>query len=360
VIPFIILFLSFASCDVVDNDKVVKYECNGNDSVGVWKFLGLENETITAIAVHPQKPNIIFAGTSKDFSAGIPGRLYRSDDCGRTWQVLFEAVGFKQSVNQILFDPGNPNIIYAIPHPILKSTDGGSTWADISNGIRLDWETSVQSIAMNPASPDILYAGTGGFFGGTLYKSTDSGKSWENLYRNEDETPGLRDGVISLVIDPTNSNVIYAGTAWRGLILKSTDSGFSWIISRETHQLINNLIIDYNSSQVVYAAVSYDGFLRSLDNGNSWQIFNEGLGDTVYGIKLRTNPINSDVYGLASKDSLGMFIAGLYIKKQSNLIWEEINISNIIISYYSDIYVTEDGKYLFLGSYSGAYKIKLE
>src|SRR5690606_14515953 len=265
VIPLIVLFLSFASCDVINNDKVER-ECDDTDSVGVWKFLGLENETVTAIAVHPQKTNIIFAGTGKDFSAGIPGRLYRSDDCGETWQVLFEGVGDAQSVKQILFDPDNPNIIYANPHPILKSTDGGSTWKDISSGIRLDWETSVQSIAIDPANSNIIYAGTGGFFGGTLYKSTDSGKSWSELYRNEDETPGLRDGVISLAIDPNNSNIIYAGTAWRCLILKSTNVGYTWIVSNDTDGLINSITIDHNSSQTIYVAIGQLlGFKRSLD-----------------------------------------------------------------------------------------------
>lgn len=349
-------FLCLSACNPVDsNDKL--NDCNDHDTVGVWKFLGLENETVTAIAVHPQKPNIIFAGTGKDFSAGIPGRLYRSVDCGKTWEVLFEGIGYSQSVNQIEFDPNNSNVIYAIPHPILKSTDGGSTWKDISKGIRLDWETRVGSFVIDPANTHIIYAGTGGFFGGTLYKSTDGGKSWKDLYRNEDETPGLRDGVISLAIDPTNSNIIYAGTAWRCLIVKSTNAGYTWIVSNDTDGLINSINIDHYSSQTIYAAVGQSvGFMRSLDGGNSWQSFNEGLGDSVSGGKIITNPKNTDLFSLAaSKDNSGVFI-----RKLSNQVWEKFSPSNIVISSYSDIYIPEDGKYLFLGSYSGVYKIKLE
>ncbi|NWG29373.1 MAG: hypothetical protein HXY48_12670 [Ignavibacteriaceae bacterium] len=351
-----LLFLYLLSCD----ETIVYppgYDCGDNDSIGVWKFLGLENETVTAIAVHPQKPNIIFAGTEKDFSAGIPGRLYRSIDCGKTWQVLFEGVGHSQSVSQVVFDPKNSNIVYAIPHPILKSTDGGNTWKDISNGIALDWETRVSQIAIDPINPKIIYAGTGGFFGGTLYKSTDNGTSWINLYRNEDETPGLRDGVISLAIDPNNSNKIYAGTAWRCLILKSTNAGYTWIVSNDTDGLINSITIDHNSSQTIYTAIGQLlGFKRSLDGGNSWHSFNEGLGDSVSGVKIITNPVNTDLFSLAFSNSN----TGVFVKKQSNEVWEKFNTSNIIISSYSDIYITKDGRYLFLGSYSGMYKIKLE
>lgn len=351
-------FLCLSACNPVDsNDKL--NDCNDHDTVGVWKFLGLENETITAIAVHPQKPNIIFAGTGKDFSAGIPGRLYRSIDCGKTWQVLFEAVGFKQAVTQIIFNPDNPNTIYANPHPILKSTDGGNTWKDMSNGIRLDWETSVQSIAIDPANSNILYAGTGGFFGGTLYKSTDKGNSWQDLYRNEEETPGLRGGVISLSINPTNSNIIYAGTADICVLLKSTNAGYTWIVSYDANGkgLINNITIDYYSSQIIYAAIGQLlGFKRSLNGGSSWQSFNEGLRDSVSGVKLITNPVNTDLFSLAFSNNN----TGVFVRKQNNQVWERFSTSNITISYYSDIYITEDGKYLFLGSYSGVYKIKLE
>lgn len=352
------LFLYLLSCD----ETIVYspgYDCGDNDSIGVWKFLGLENERVCAITVHPQKPNIIFVGTSKDFSAGIPGRLYRSIDCGKTWKVLFEGVGDAQSVNQILFDPDNPKIIYAIPHPVLKSTDGGNSWKDASDGIRLDWETSVQSIVIDPLDHSVLYAGTSGFFGGSLYKSTNSGKSWKDLYRTEEETPGLHDGVISLAIDPINNNVIYAGTAWRGLIIKSVDAGYGWTIVNEAHQLINNLIIDYNSTQSVYAAVSYDGFSRSLDGGDSWLSFNEGLGDTVYGERININPLNSDLFSIAYYlDGMGNYLTGgVYTLNQNDQIWKNISLINLI--FYS-LFITEDGRYLYCGTNGGLYKIKLE
>jgi photosystem II stability/assembly factor-like uncharacterized protein len=353
-----LLFLYLLSCD----ETVVYppgYDCGDNDSIGVWKFLGLENETVTAIAVHPQKSNIIFAGTGKDFSAGIPGRLYRSIDCGKTWQVLFEGIGYSQSVSQVIFDPNNSNILYAIPHPLLKSTDGGNTWKDISNGITLDWETRVMQIAIDPTNTNIIYAGTGGFFGGSLYKSTNGGLSWQNLYRSEEETPGLRNGVISLAIDPNNTNIIYAGTADAGFVLKSLDAGYTWEVTGlgSTGQLIKSLTIDNYSAQTIYTAISHIGFMRSLDAGGSWQFFNDGLPDSVSGIKLIINPFTDEIFCVT------VFIqdeddGGIYKKNYVNHSWKKIGITTVKLYYYSDILLSSNGNYLYFGS-TGLYRMRI-
>ena len=349
------------SCNNNSINPLPDKSCGDTDSVGVWKFLGLADETITAIAVNPQKQNIIYAGTSKDFSAGIPGRLYRSTDCGKTWTKIMERNDY--SFTQVLYDPNNSNIIYAIPYMLMKSTNGGITWEDISNGIRLDTDTRVQKIVIDPENSNIIYAGTGGFFGGSLYKSTNGGQSWTNLYRNEDETPGLRNGVISLAIDPNNTNIIYAGTAFIGVIIKSIDSGHTWSMTGlgETDQLIKSITIDKNFTQTIYTAISHSGFFISFDGGNSWQSFNEGLGDSAHAIKIIQNKMNFDLFGLASsKDTTGTYIAGLYIKKMSNPVWNKISIENTITDTDSDIFITDDGNNLYFGTYRGLYKIKLQ
>jgi hypothetical protein len=78
----------------------------------------------------------------------------------------------------------------------------------------------IRALAINPANPAMLYAGTNG---GGIFKSTDSGGTWAatnmgltNLY------------VSALVIDPENPATLYAGTFYGG-IFKSTDSGGTWI-----------------------------------------------------------------------------------------------------------------------------------
>ena len=164
------------SCNNNPADDNSKQAPCDNSQTGQWISLGLENESITSIAIDPNNESIIYTGSSSDFSAGTPGRLFKSTDCGKTWNMLLSGSGAK--FNAIVIDPIKPNIVYAIPHSIIKSTDGGLTWNDISNNIHIDNETRVSSLTIDPNNSNIMYAGTGGFFGGGLYKSTDAGNNW--------------------------------------------------------------------------------------------------------------------------------------------------------------------------------------
>lgn len=148
--------------DVLIRQFYYEIPCQKTDSIGVWQRVGLSGETITAIAIHPQKSHIIFVGSSMDFSAGIVGKLFHSRDCGESWMTLLEG----GSYTDIQFDPLNPDVIYAAPYSLIKSTDGGMNWIDISNGMKIDWETRVATIAIDHKNSDILFVGTGGGFRG--------------------------------------------------------------------------------------------------------------------------------------------------------------------------------------------------
>jgi len=283
-----------------------------NPPVGQWQLLGLENETIKAIALDPRSlQKIVYAGSEFNFSAGWQGKLFKSTNYGITWDTLLVGGSYRA----ILLDPSNPDIVYALPGSIRKSTDGGATWKVVMNGIKLDWETRVQSLAIDPQNPNILYAGTGGFYGGTLYKSMDGGKNWEDIL--EGELDG--DGVISLAIDPQNTNTIYAGTAWRGLVLKSTDAGKSWSKTGlgETGQLIDLVAVNPTNSNIVFAGVRFEGLYISNDGGVNWE--KENLPDSVKNCAdLVFDPSNdSNIYAATG--------FGCYNKKGVNSPWIEMN-----------------------------------
>ena len=75
---------------------------------------------------------------------------------------------------------------------------------------------SATALAINPATPATLYAGT---YSSGVFKSTDSGGSWAN-------TGLTRLNISALAIDPTTPTTLYAGT-YPGGVFKSTDSGGS-------------------------------------------------------------------------------------------------------------------------------------
>jgi photosystem II stability/assembly factor-like uncharacterized protein len=352
VISFAIL-LPFMQCkDKITNSDTNEPKCPG--IIGQWQLLGLENETITSIAIHPKDERIIYAGSMYDFSAGHMGKLFQSTDCGKNWDTLMVGQPLF-SYRDIIIDPINPEIIYTIPLPILKSTDSGKTWTQITNGIRINYETRVASFVIDPKNPNVLYAGTGGFYGGTLYRSIDAGANWKDLYRSEKETPGLRDGVISLAIDPNNINTIYAGTAWRGLVLKSTDAGETWHVTAlgVTNQLIHDIEIDPRNSQTIIVAISRKGFWKTDDGSSSWFSFNDGLPDSVHGIHIELNPITSEMYGVISFRDDGWIYTKNYNSK-----WLKFGIDQVRRSYYySNLLINPDGKIIYFGI-NGLYRYR--
>lgn len=246
--------------------------------VGEWELLGLSGDdidNITAIAVHPCDPQVIYAGSSFNFSDGIQGKLFKSEDGGQTWDTLRTG----GSYHDIQFNPSNPDILYALSGALLKSTDGGQSWTNILN--HAGSETSVRSMAIHPEHADVLYVGTSGFFGGGLYKSTNDGASWEMLEGDESLENRLKNGITSIAIDSQHPNTVYVGTAWSGSLVKSTDGGKRWTVLMDTGRIIDFLSASHWNGRV-YVGVRFEGLLSSDDGGITWDP--EALPDSVESI----------------------------------------------------------------------------
>ena len=332
VIFLIIGFLFIISCSNINpvSSKIEKEEH--------WQLLGLENETVTAIAVDPLDSSIIYAGTKSDFSAGINGKLFKSSDSGVTWDTLLIAGSYKS----ILIDPSNHDILYAMPFSITKSEDAGKTWKPIVDGIRLDWETRVQSLAINPKNPRVLYAGTAGFFSGNLYKSSDGGSRW---YKTP--TDSLTDGVISLAIDPVDTNIVYAGTAWRGILWKSTNAGINWFRTGlgETGVFIHDILIDHDHPSKVCVALT-GGIFKTEDGGISWENISYGLPTTIFNVVKIQQSNSFRLFLVATFEDDG----GIYEYSAVQNRWRRIGIDTLHVSYYySDLKFYANPDRLYFG-----------
>lgn len=109
----------------------------------------------------------------------------------------------------------------------------------------------VHSLDIDPSNSQIIYAGTGNVMvGGKAFKSTGGGATWTAV------NIGLTHGnyVDSLTLEPSNSQILYAGT-WGGGVFKSTDSGASWAEANIglTNSLVSSLAIDHRNSQILFA-----------------------------------------------------------------------------------------------------------
>lgn len=240
-----------------------------------WKLVEFENETIASIAIDPTDPRIIFVGSNSDFSAGTPGRLFKSTDSGHSWDTLI--YGQSAKFRRVIIDPSNSNIVYALPQSILKSVNGGLNWTDITNGIRIDFDTRVSSFAIDPTNSSMLYAGTGGFMGGTLYKSTDAGTTWIKTLPDS-----IGDGVASLAIDPHDHKRIFAGTALSGRLLLSTNAGNNWRTSIPSNSGIVDFIeVSPTKTNLIFAGIRFRGLYISSDGGSTWNVSH--FSDSIQG-----------------------------------------------------------------------------
>ncbi|MFQ6609075.1 MAG: T9SS type A sorting domain-containing protein [Fidelibacterota bacterium] len=235
-----------------------------------WEFTGLQNENVSTIVIDPSDDLRVYAGSLSNFSDGTWGKIFKSIDGGSTWDTLLYGV----SVNQIVIHPNDSNILYATlgaannsPSGIIKTVDGGNSWAQADSGIDVDWETDVLPLAIDPHHPDTLFAGTVGFFGGTLYKSIDGGQFWYDIGEQISDN-----NIHEIVIDHSNSQIVYVGTFGIGKIFKSYDGGDNWEVISPWFEPggVTALAIDPEESDRIYAGLSQFGFFLSNDGGSTW------------------------------------------------------------------------------------------
>lgn len=227
-------------------------------SGGVWKTVNsgiswqavFENEasySIGCVSIDPQNPHTVWVGTGENNSqrsVGYGDGVYRSDDGGASWKN----VGLKTSehIARIVIDPRNSNVVYVAAQGPLwaaggerglyKTTDGGKTWVQ---SLKISENTGVSDIVYDPRNPDILYASAyqrrrhawtliDGGPESTIYKSIDAGATWNKI---EGGLPSGQMGRIGLAISPVNPDVLYAtveAANKKGGIFRSVNRGASW------------------------------------------------------------------------------------------------------------------------------------
>src|SRR5207249_7872670 len=213
------------------------------DAGKTWTHLGLrDGQQIPQLAVDPRDPNRLFAAVlGHPFGPSQERGIFHSTDGGETWQnVLFKDENTGGS--DVQMDPSHPSIVYAslwearrgpwednnsyggAGGGLFKSTDGGTTWRKLTQGLP---EDVVQiNVAIAPSSPRRLYATLATTHDLGIYRSDDAGKRWYRV--TTDPRPALKIGGGDLPVpkvDPKNPDVVYTTStvAWR-----SGDGGRTW------------------------------------------------------------------------------------------------------------------------------------
>ncbi len=219
---------------------------------------------------------------------------------GLQWRMLGPFRGGR--VDAVCGVIGRPNEFYfgAVNGGVWKSVDAGRVWKPIFDAQPV---ASIGALAVAPSAPDTVYVGSGEStlrdsvgYGNGMYKSTDAGKSWVHIGLAGTQHIG------KIAVDPNNANVVfvaaighlYAPNAERG-VFRTTDGGKSWqqLLFKNENVGAIDVVIDPTNSRIVYASLwntrrppwfTYapsngpgGGMYKSTDGGTSWKMLTNGL-----------------------------------------------------------------------------------
>lgn len=300
------------------------------------------------IVVAPNAPGLVYTiGRSGPF---------RSVNGGEDWRGIAFSPAMFAEWNAVATNPENPwEVLIAdeFEGSLLRSRDGGNTWAlvfqhPLAKGGGPGNRHGFKAIAYAPSDPQVVYAGmrkgrrsiNGDFppessFG--VYRSTDGGLTWHE--RNDSHTASRNINV--LVVDPRDSNVVYAAT-FKGGVFKSIDGGESWQPMSEGLRVLDvrALVIDPQNPEVLYAGVENGGVYKSVNGGNSWQRSSSGLDPQAAIRAIVVDP--ADPTTLYAAD----FHTGVYHSENGGQLWMRIN-DGLSTRAVKALAISSDGKVVY-------------
>jgi photosystem II stability/assembly factor-like uncharacterized protein len=262
------------------------------DGGGTWQRVGLTNSgAIGRLAVDPTNSQNIFAAATGDlFNPGGERGVYKSIDGGSTWTRVLTGDNDTTGAVDLAIDPLNPNRVFAamwdhLREPNLRryggmgsgmyrSTDGGSSWQRLTNGLPGPAATIGRiGVALAASNPQRVYAivnQTSGPFQG-FYRSDDGGDSWTNLSPNETlagEQASYGWWFGRVWVDPLDQAHVFAAGVF---LCESQDSGSSFTGQSSPHADHHAMAWDLKVPGRVYLG-NDGGTYRSDVNGsnNQW------------------------------------------------------------------------------------------
>jgi len=228
--------------------------------------------------------------------------------------------------------PGNPSIYYfaGAASGVWKTVDGGASWKSIFDDQPI---SSIGSIAIAPSDPNVIYVGSGEAnirgnvaAGNGIYKSTDAGKTWNHVWKQEGQ-------IGTMIVHPTNPDIAFAAVlghafgpnAERG-VYRTTDGGKTWqqVLKKDENTGASDVAMNPNNPNILFAGMwqarrlPWDlisggpgsGLYISRDGGNTWkQLQGNGLPEGIWG-KVGVAVAPSDgrrVYALIEAENGGLF-----------------------------------------------------
>ncbi len=257
------------------------------DGGKTWTHLGLrDGQQITQIALDPRDANRLFVAVlGHPYGPNEERGIFRSIDGGRSFQrVLYKDEDTGGA--DVLIDPADPRVVYAslwearqapwengeFAGPgsgLYKSTDGGTSWKQLTRGLP-DWEhdrVGRIGIGIAPSRPSRLFATVQTKESGFLYRSDDAGESWTRIC-DDPRVAERPDDFAEVKVDPQNPDVVYTASV---VVWRSTDGGKSFLAFRGAPggDDYHRIWIDPARPQTMVIAAD-QGAIVTVNGGESW------------------------------------------------------------------------------------------
>ena len=240
------------------------YTYNSGDS---WQEVSaMKGKFIYALAVNPRDKCDIYASDGP--------HIYRSEDCSRTWNLVFTEERTTQRFVSVIFDYADADVIYAaqLGGDILRSADKGRSWQVIKR-----FNFQLQDLMADKQNPKRLYVAA---YRQGLWRSDDGGQSWvdlnQDLGRFNDSKAFYR-----LVLNPAQKNSLFWACKYG--ILRSDDAGETWtdlkLLTPPGAVNIFGLAVNPKNQKEIYYTGTILGdnnvhvkstFYKTSDGGQSW------------------------------------------------------------------------------------------
>ncbi|MFQ6031960.1 MAG: FlgD immunoglobulin-like domain containing protein, partial [Candidatus Zixiibacteriota bacterium] len=288
----------------------------GTHDRGVWKSTdggeswqqvnnGLRN-VMVRVLTYDEVKDVIYVGT-------YYGGIYKSTNGGESWIEISQGVTGAW-IDHVSINPLNPRTIYASGFGnLFKSTDGAETWHRLGGGI--PDTTLIFNVAIDPIDTNIVYLSTSyyGFgmvqflFASGFYKSTDGGETWVNKSQGLPSNKHIGD--IECYADGSIHR-LYVTMGWEGVYM-SEDGGENWNPRNNGIKggYAGSLTLDPVEPDVLYLSIWLSGIYKSTDGGEHWYRRMEGLDRKAesYGLVIDPN-VHQRLYAISSTSSEAVYV----------------------------------------------------
>jgi len=251
------------------NSRIIKTKARGSSE---WKTIKTDAIAPLFFGISESNPNNFYLLDKRN--------LFISEDGGFSWFSVRLPRYAKMADMKIIDDP---KIIYILADgAIYKSEDKGMNWINITPSWHITYnQRSIDIITfkVDPSFPNILYLGTDGQ---GIYISTNGGKTWKFIKSFEErakleEIPISNIDINSIAIDPKNPNILYVGTN-KG-VFKSLDKGATWKIFNDGlpdfDRDIKTIMINNSNPQLIVLETTKGKNIWRLIDSSSWNIMKE-------------------------------------------------------------------------------------